>query len=166
MSPGYIQNSSEKNFIKTLIHEKVHVFQRLYPDWCDKVIKEWGFANIGHMYDIINTFKNGYELNIFPRNNPDLNECVYAHNDYIILQTYTSSRPTSIADSSPVCISIKTGKQEYPNILSNVLPSYVHQIEHPYEIMASIIPVILTEKRKEQTHFETVLLSNIALLNS
>jgi hypothetical protein len=34
------------------------------------------------------------------------------------------------------------------------LPDYVHQVEHPYEIMASIIPEIILERKQPSTEAE------------
>ena len=112
---------------ETLIHEKVHILQRREPAHAAEFIKRWGFIKSGHI------------THPLKRNNPDLPEENYALlPNTAIMQLYNSDRPSSIADSQPFVVSTVTHEiQPFQN--SGNLPSYVHQLEHPYEIMATVI---------------------------
>lgn len=113
--------------IETLIHEKVHILQRREPAHAAEFIKRLGFIKSGHI------------THPLKRNNPDLPEENYALlPNTAIMQLYNSDRPSSISDSQPFVVSTVTHEiQPFQN--SGNLPSYVHQLEHPYEIMATII---------------------------
>jgi hypothetical protein len=112
---------------ETLIHEKVHILQRKDPAHAAEFIKRWGFH---HVKQITHPLK---------RNNPDLPEENYALlPNAAIMQLYNSDRPSSIADSQPFVVSAVTHEIK-PFHNTGQFPSYVHQIEHPYEIMATMI---------------------------
>lgn len=151
ISPSLIEKSNSRRLIKTLIHEKMHIFQRIYIKWCDDVINKWGFTKV----------ENKYPISINPRNNPDLNDNIYKYGNYIILQNYKNKYPNTIADSNVLIISETTGEQLSTEIFDNIIPSYVSQIEHPYEIMACMIPELLVDSIEPSLYFEYVLLEAI-----
>ena len=115
----------DRSLTETLIHEKVHILQRREPAHAADYIKRWGFIKSGHI------------THPSKRNNPDLPEENYAFlPNTAIMQLYNSDRPSSISDSQPFIVSMHE-IQPFHN--TGNLPSYVHQLEHPYEIMATVI---------------------------
>ncbi|NDD31695.1 MAG: hypothetical protein EB084_25885 [Proteobacteria bacterium] len=73
-----------------LVHEKVHVFQRLAPDYTDAYIRARG-------YERTRTRRADYSELV--RSNPDLDEWVYTDADEgPIAALYTSATPASITD--------------------------------------------------------------------
>ena len=67
LTPEVIRNA---NFVNTLIHEKIHVYQRVYKKKFQKVLKDNG-------YEIIGRREERKDL----RSNPDLDEFMYMKND-------------------------------------------------------------------------------------
>jgi hypothetical protein len=118
----------DQSLTETLIHEKVHVFQRKETTYVKKIIRQWGFFPV-----------SPHVTHPLHRNNPDLPAENYTlFPETVIMQLYHSSQPASIADSTPYIISLRTGEiQPFHN--PGIVPSYVSQLEHPYEIMATIM---------------------------
>lgn len=137
-----------EDMIATLIHEKVHVFQRLYPKETSDIVKAMGFQK----YDI-----DKKELPY--RSNPDLPHSCYGTHDGPIIQLY-SNNPITLFDSKPVLI--KPNKEVTITAHDLGIPSYVHQVEHPYEIMASIVPELALQRRDTSSHIEKII-SNMML---
>lgn len=130
--------NTESTQIQTLIHEKLHVYQRLYPSETHELLMNvFGFE-----------FKN--KIDGLPyRNNPDINNYVYGKQDYYICQLYNNGE-ASLANSTPV--KVTRNGDLYHTKLSNVvpgLPESVTQTEHPFEIMAVLIPLIILGKVNE-----------------
>jgi hypothetical protein len=124
----------------TLLHEKIHVFQRKYPIETHKLILDvMGFQIKKPSDDMI----------IHRRNNPDLNELTYGKDDYHIMQVYNSFSPKDISDSKTVMIKDNTSdiinRQVSPEALG--VPPDTIQLEHPYEIMASYLPQMIIKKK-------------------
>jgi uncharacterized membrane protein len=67
------------------------------------------------------------------RNNPDLNSFVYGRGNIEYVQLYNSPTPKDLADSSP---SSKEG-------------------EHPYEMMAALLPTLITSEKNNSHHNQT-----------
>ena len=83
-----VLNYIEDDLIKTLIHEKIHIYQRLNVDLFDKIIKCMGFKQI-------------YLLNDeYVRSNPDTNSNIYIDNktNKTMVCFYRSDKPTGIND--------------------------------------------------------------------
>lgn len=91
---------------RTLVHEKLHVYQRLYPD----KLNMSPYIPVCHRSFV----SDNYRL----RANPDLDEWVYKlkSSDKPILLAYASDKPSSITDT--------------------VVNANHEDGEHPYEIMA------------------------------
>lgn len=70
---------------KTIIHEKIHILQRLYP------------IEFDNMYKMDNIIKTNYIYKL-KRNNPDNNEFIYSINNNIIVCLYNSENPKNIDD--------------------------------------------------------------------
>lgn len=88
MPVEHILNASDERLITTLVHEKIHLLQRLYPD-----------------DELIITFMSKYKrvgdkssIELF-RSNPDLNEYIYENNKgQIMYYRYKTEYPNDIND--------------------------------------------------------------------
>lgn len=114
----------------TLLHEKIHIYQRKYPLETEELI-----LNVLE-YKIKSVNSDILEL---ARNNPDINNLNYGKDDYVILQIYNSFSPKDISDSRVVKV-INNNVQDYkPDNQQNMHVQY----EHPYEVMACYLPHII-----------------------
>lgn len=113
-------NNKIKNEI--LIHEKIHIFQRLYPIETNEFIKKMGFNVICN-------------IDKFPlrRNNPDINGFCYEKNNKIYIQLYNNKTPYGLQDSNTYLLSINNNEIEIIDKYNEI------QYEHPYELMASYV---------------------------
>jgi hypothetical protein len=124
--------------LKTLIHEKVHLYQRYYP---------FETANFISMHLKLEPLDK-IEHFLLARNNPDINSFVYGRDNYIIIQTYNSLQPFSLADSASM-------KHFY-----NGTTAITEEKEHPYETMA----YLLAERIVSRDHkFVTDIFASIEL---
>lgn len=160
LSPHLFKYNNDSHLISTLLHEKVHVFQRTYPDICHKIVKAMGFYKVMKRVDV-DVFSRNIRYTIYPRSNPDLDEYVYAYDRKIIIQSYLQDKPKSIADSHVIIISEEDGSFVPIGELSNIIPYYVQQIEHPYEVMACIVPKLANGSIVPSTAIEKAVLDNI-----
>jgi hypothetical protein len=128
-------------FVNTLIHEKLHVLQRLYPAKIQSSIKQLGFTKITkdiYLPDQIQTFR---------RKNPDFDNLYLWNKRYISLfihdvesnglgdarlVLYDTKRYISLQDDHPT---MKLYRDEMKERGLNK----DYQIEHPYEIMAYLV---------------------------
>lgn len=142
LSHNFLSDKSSTSILKTLLHEKIHVYQRLYPLETNKLITDyWNFKVTKKFSD--------FEL---IRNNPDINNFVYSKNDVFFYQKYTSKNPSNISESIPVAIIDGSEQELNQKIISKMeIPIIINQFEHPYEIMASLIPVIIIDNYKDNT---------------
>lgn len=130
--------------VETLIHEKIHLFQKAYPSLTQRLIIQWGF--------VPSTYHDPLQ-----RNNPDLDKINYNINGKTIYQRYNNTTPVSLLDSSVISI------DDYGNMVRVVsatdlgFPSSIQQYEHPYEIMACLLSQIITNQlSKKEEHNEKV----------
>ena len=126
------------NQIETLIHEKIHLFQRFYPIENAKLITSLGFKHF-------NT-QTAY-LNI--RNNPDTDSFVYINGETVQAQIYNSNTPNSITDSHTAQI---IGKIPWN------IPSSIHQHDHPNEINACGISQQIVGSLSEHPYKQKIIL--------
>jgi hypothetical protein len=78
--------------IKTLIHEKIHVYQRLYPAETNHLI-------INIQQSSIRQFRQQHSNAALLRSNPDINDIIYDDNaGEEIVSLYTSDQPSSMID--------------------------------------------------------------------
>lgn len=127
---------SRKRKISLLIHEKVHVLQRLRPKWAMDLTKKIGFSIVGKMGD-------GGWIEDIRRHNPDLDSYDYGldGSSSRIVELYIDD--SSLTDTSTFIIH-KDGTTDIVHKATDIgMPSYIGQIEHPYEIVASMIPVLV-----------------------
>ena len=110
---------SSMELFKTLVHEKVHVYQRLFPLETHVLITEyWEFR-------VLDTLSNTLKI----RNNPDINNFVYGSSTKKpFYRAYSTENPGSLQDTH----------------LVNSTTT-----EHPYELMAHLIPNVLTSKESD-----------------
>lgn len=139
----------QDSFISTMIHEKIHVFQRLYPVETLKYVEAIGFKPLSEKYlsDSLLSIK---------RNNPDIKGLFY-RNDILPLQIYNTAKPATLADSKTIYINISDNTMEdtYDEVAQIALPSYITQKEHPHEIMAVMIPLIIMKNLYPDEIFAT-----------
>lgn len=139
-----VLKQTERELVKTIIHEKVHVYQRLNASSCNKWINEVGFALLPQR-DFSALNKDVLNMR---RSNPDLDNNTYYHKKsrLILKQLYNSTTPQSISDSKAFGIPLIGEYTPIPvtNELIGLPKSVYCQLEHPYEIMACVIADILT----------------------
>jgi hypothetical protein len=138
----FFYNSKDKQ-IETLIHEKIHIYQRLYTIETAKLIALLGFS-------IWNTQEK------FPniRTNPDTNSFIYKYgegdNISAQAQIYNNDTPESIKDSH---ISLFKGEKIW-----NV-PECIKQPDHPYEIMACALAHLIMNNLSDEYDYKKNILS-------
>jgi len=126
-------NYSINGQINTIIHEKVHIYQRIYPQYINILYNKWGFKKT----DII--VNNN-------RNNPDI-KYYYSYNNNLLIQLYTNN-PRELHDSNTYYINLENNNKII--IDDNIIKQYnlpdisIEKLEHPSEIMAEIICLYLT----------------------
>ena len=101
--------------LETLIHEKIHIFQRLYINKTDKLYKNYGFNK-----NNTNTKKR--------RANPDLDDFNYDYKGNEFYYEYNEN-PTNINDVSNF----------YSNNKEELVNKFGFENEHPHEIFAYLI---------------------------
>jgi hypothetical protein len=101
-----IDNYSEKKLIKTLIHEKIHLYQKKYIDDVNIYLEKNNFIK----------FKKREEYDNI-RANPDLDQWIYKDNKKNIYSAIYNNNPSSIEDII-------------------YYPKNNQSFEHPYEKMA------------------------------
>lgn len=131
LSPKFLETPEDQMMI-TLLHEKIHIYQRKYPLETEELI-----LNVLE-YKIKSVNSDILEL---ARNNPDINNLNYGKDDYVILQIYNSFSPKDISDSRLVKVTNKN-VQDYTPETEKMQNMHV-QYEHPYEIMACYLPHII-----------------------
>jgi hypothetical protein len=73
--------------IRTLIHEKIHIYQKLYPDDTERFKEEYGYEKVNRRVD-----------NPTIRSNPDLDAYVYRDKDKQIQACYYHPTASSVED--------------------------------------------------------------------
>jgi hypothetical protein len=106
--PQYLINN-QNQLTSTLIHEKIHVYQKMYPEDIEQYLKSNGFTK----YKLRSTFNNI----INTRSNPDMDEWIYKNNNNEIMMAEYYDNPKSIMDV-------------------NIKPNNSSKYEHPFEYMA------------------------------
>ena len=101
-----IITSNERNLTRTLIHEKVHIYQKYYNDDIQKYINKNKFIKIKKRESFDNI-----------RANPDLDNWIYKDHENKIYKALYNNNPVSIEDI-------------------NYIPINNQSCEHPYEKMA------------------------------
>ena len=110
--PLYLLKSKHQ-LINTLIHEKIHVYQKTYPEDINEYLNDNGFTKYKLRTEYYNT-----------RSNPDMDQWIYKNNKGEIMMTEYINNPNSIMD-------VKT------------IPINNTKFEHPFEFMAYNITNII-----------------------
>ncbi len=112
--------NNKESLVNTLIHEKIHVYQKTYPKDIEQYLQTNGFTK----YKLRNSFTN-------IRSNPDMDEWIYKNKDNQIMIAEYNNNAKSIMD-----VSIK--------------PNNSYQYEHPFEYMAYNITSNITSNIANQ----------------
>ena len=88
--------------INTLIHEKIHVYQKKYKEKTDKLYKLYNYEKINKIN------------NVNRRSNPDLNNFDYKHNGTIIYSEYKSNA-SNLLDIKLINSNKNSSKNEHPD---------------------------------------------------
>lgn len=118
----------------TLLHEKLHVFQRRHPDATARLVnRRWRFtAAVPHRHVAL------------ARNNPDTDGAWHALPDGILVTgRFERERPNDLTEASAVA---SVGGDRWRTLRPQDLgaPAYVaRQLEHPWELMAEIVSRML-----------------------
>ena len=120
LSDKNIPNTINHNFINTLIHEKIHIYQRYNPNILENVINKMGFKKT--------SFKNKKQ-----RSNPDLNNSIYLDNNNKKLAClYRSNKPDNINDV--ICLENNNlYEHPYELIAYNIANEYNHSQLEKYK---------------------------------
>jgi hypothetical protein len=98
--------NNKDSLINTLIHEKIHVYQKMYPNDIEQYLEANGFTK----YKLRSTFNN-------TRSNPDMDEWIYKNKNNEIMMAEYNNDPKSIMDV-------------------HIKPNNTSKYEHPFEYMA------------------------------
>jgi hypothetical protein len=103
----------ELNLTNTLIHEKIHIYQRYNSNIFDKIIKDMRLLEID---------KKAYKSAKYIRSNPDTNNKIY----------YAAANAAMVSDANVmVCLY----RNDNPNSINDVIHKN-YSMEHPYEKIA------------------------------
>ncbi len=101
------------NIVKTLIHEKIHIYQKMYPEDIKKYLDSNNFKK----------YLNRKEINQPLRANPDLDDYIYKMGDSIMMSIYNDNA-SDITDIT-------------------TYPTNDDKYEHPFEYMAYTLADII-----------------------
>lgn len=113
-----LDNYNLNNLTKLILHEKIHVYQKLYPNDIENYIQHNSYYKFKKRSEITDS-----------RANPDLNEWVYNDSNNKTFIAMYNSNPTNISDVT-----------FYPNSNNNE--------EHPFEKMAYEMSETITKSHQ------------------
>jgi hypothetical protein len=125
----------ELNLTNTLIHEKIHIYQRYNPDIFDKIIKDMGLKELD---------KKSFKYAKYIRSNPDTNNKLYyyAKNNNNNMDFFNKmmnaggdSSDSKIKDYEDDKVMVCLYRNDKPNGISDVKQKKFAE-EHPYEKIA------------------------------
>ena len=125
LSETFFKKQNDNSKIVTLIHEKLHVYQRIYKEKTQKLYSNFNFSKVP---------KKNINLR---RTNPDLDSFDYNYNGVLIYSEYQDDAK-KLSDVDTKFISLETNKNKEIRQIEN-LAKQGYQNEHPNEIFASII---------------------------
>lgn len=117
---------SKDDQVSTMIHERVHVLQRMHPEAAQAWVRQHGYARVP-----VEIARKVFDR-VPVRANPDVDGHLYAERSTgcAAAQVYASSEPASLADSRVAHVMCSAGKP---------VPTQPPVYEHPYEHMAYAI---------------------------
>jgi len=142
-------NNRPSEIEETLIHEQIHVFQRMFPKKTRSYV-----TNVLEFTDVTDTIgqdKMFSEIWSMTRNNPDIDRVYAWRNRWIPMQLYITSQPHDISESSVKIYDMETQRLVQLKEYDAFLPDFVKQREHPYEIMAVILAHMLYNNYKNES---------------
>jgi hypothetical protein len=101
--------NTQNSIVRTLIHEKIHIYQKMYPYDINKYLNINGYIKHSKKTSFINT-----------RANPDLDEYIYMNKDKIIMKAVYKENASYISD-----------------VVIEPIDDYMY--EHPLEYMAYVL---------------------------
>lgn len=104
MPLDYILNADNRSLMKTLIHEKIHILQRLYPD--SNLVSSFMLENNFTKYKTLLEMRQTHPR---CRSNPDMDEWIYCDDNKFYVCEYTKDYPDNIMDV------IQDSRLEHPN---------------------------------------------------
>jgi hypothetical protein len=135
---------SRFSLVNTIIHEKVHIFQRynmistitLYLDY-------WGLA------------LESYEKMKDQRANPDINNINFSYfdpmiNDRVITYNRYTNNAVSLKDSVVIQNKMEASSEKKSLIYFGLIQNDYYQTEHPNEVMACLIADMIMNKKKHK----------------
>ena len=112
--PQSLLNQSIDSIVQTLIHEKVHLHQRIYKTRYQKIL-------ISKNYQIVGKRNHEYRI----RTNPDVDEYIYYHPDhFIMVENYSTLTPKEIQDTEKIGLDAKY-EHPYEEIAYQVAEKYM-----------------------------------------
>ena len=145
-------NKQEDYQVKTLIHEKVHVFQRIDNTAARELVGLMGFKSL----TTEERQKVSHDILERRRSNPDIDNNMYKHEEtnQVIVQLYNTLSPSSLVDSKAMTFNINDESTLTPvtNVLLGIPDEVQCQLEHPFEIMACLIAECITNSKFVEDH--------------
>ena len=131
----------ELNLTSTLIHEKIHIYQRYNPELFDKIITEMGLKELD---------KKSFRHAKYIRSNPDTNNKLYYYpNEATATATATGTTATDLWNTMTGAASTASNTKDYDEdkvmvcLYRNNKPNSINDVkhkkfteEHPYEKIA------------------------------
>ena len=140
--PYNFMTNSRKSLIKTIIHEKVHIYQKYNMiSTVSLFMNYWGLL----LYD--------YKKHENQRANPDINHMNFTYydplvNSYVTLHTQYTNNAKSLYDSVLTKRQVKHSSNEKSLIYYSLLQNNSYQKEHPNELMACLIADMIVDHKK------------------
>lgn len=135
---------SDKQFMRTLIHEYIHVWQRRSPAQFATLYKKWDFEPYGGTVPA--------DLAAIVRNNPDVSGQWIWKNQYVLLPTYIGNASMS---ATYVMYNTETGTIDVDNsVVHTAFGPAATQPEHPAELAATILTELIMGKLVPRTPYE------------
>jgi len=124
--PHTIMGFEYNKLLKVIVHEFVHVFQRMEPIITNRFIEEFGYKPHGQ--------RESYDYNI--RLNPDTNNIIYRNKEgRVELMVYSTESPSSLLDTHNILI---YGGDVFKTVSNS-------KTEHPFEYMAYFLTDMLVD---------------------
>jgi hypothetical protein len=147
LSDNFFENKNKTENITTLLHEKIHIYQRLYEKNSRDFYNSLGF----------NKSKCICGYNMFHRTNPDDNGDHYIYNGYLVRSQYISNA-NNLAQINIIFNRVRDFDKEGMDIngdkiLKKLRSNYGIQIESENELFACLISLYFIEKINFNNYF-------------
>lgn len=140
-------NRSKKERMQLLLHEAIHVYQRLHCFEFNRFLfEELDLKIFGFRYDVSNMI----------RTNPDTNDLLYFDRKIAYMLYKKDARSLSDVNLKVEKVNMELSKTRYEEIIDDFKDLTAIQTEHPYEALACIISYCIANNRTHR-HLEDVL---------